>query len=167
MHSQCKVETRSAEDAVVNPDHSDSLEIRTFARLLRVLLQAEVPTTVVSSSFALCEELDWLELLLARLTPPSMDPGGLARPRQVVQRRLCGAPFDDVLGSTEQLQRFALRELRVAWFDLRRLLLLMKPLKLQLSCACEADLASFPYMSLAAAAQARQLQHASAKGNLT
>lgn len=43
-----------------------------------------------------------------------------ARPRQVVQRRLCGAPFDDVLGSTEQLQRFALRELRVAWFDLRR-----------------------------------------------
>lgn len=44
----------------------------------------------------------------------------LYRPRQVVQRRLCSAPFDDVEGSTEQLSSFALRNLRVMWFDLRR-----------------------------------------------
>eukprot|EP00913_Durusdinium_trenchii_P032096 g30056.t1 len=162
-----------AEDAVVNPDHSDSLEIRTFARLLRVLLQAYF----IDPALLAAAESDAEGARLAGAFAGPSDPSELVPVLhlafmeqspllQVVQRRLCGAPFDDVLGSTEQLQRFALRELRVAWFDLRRstctlkrgtppgtLLLLMKPLKLQLSCACEADLASFPYMSLAAAAQ--------------
>ncbi|CAK8990131.1 unnamed protein product [Durusdinium trenchii] len=167
-------------DAVVNPDHSDSLEIRTFARLLRVLLQAYFIDPALLAAAESDAEGARLAGAFAGPSDPSelvpvLQSGPLRRSLafmeqspllQVVQRRLCGAPFDDVLGSTEQLQRFALRELRVAWFDLRRstctlkrgtppgtLLLLMKPLKLQLSCACEADLASFPYMSLAAAAQ--------------
>lgn len=90
---------------------------------------------------------------------------------QVVQRRLCSAHFEDVEGSTEQLTHFALRALRVLWFDLRRstctlkripcdpqegttlLCLLMKPLKLQLCCDCDAELATFPYVRLACGAQ--------------
>ena len=46
------------------------------------------------------------------------DPCGSLR--QVVQRRLCSTVFEDVEGSTEQLTKFALRDLRVMWFDLRR-----------------------------------------------
>ena len=37
----------------------------------------------------------------------------------------------------------------------RLLCLLMKPLKLQLCCDCDAELASFPYVRLACGAQAR------------
>merc|ERR1740123_333409 len=39
---------------------------------------------------------------------------------QVVQSKLCAANFSDVEGSTENLAFFALRNMRVLWFDLRR-----------------------------------------------
>jgi len=39
---------------------------------------------------------------------------------QAVQSKLCAQRFDDIVGATEQLEEYALRNLRVLWFDLRR-----------------------------------------------
>jgi len=39
---------------------------------------------------------------------------------KVVQSKLCSQRFEDVVGATDQLSSFALRNLRVLWFDLRR-----------------------------------------------
>merc|ERR1711879_864239 len=39
---------------------------------------------------------------------------------QIVQSTLCKTPFSDITGSMGQLKAFALRNLRVLWFDLRR-----------------------------------------------
>jgi len=154
----------------------EALEIRNFSRLLRVLLQAyfidpallaaEAPREALAAgAFAGPSDPDEFVPILRsgplRRSLAFMEQSPLL---QVVQRRLCSAPFDDVEGSTEQLSSFALRNLRVMWFDLRRstctlkrssagtFLLLMKPLKLQLSCESEAELATFP-LTLSAGAQ--------------
>jgi len=95
---------------------------------------------------------------------------------QVVQSKLCAAQFDDVVGATEQLEAFALRNLRVLWFDLRRctstlkrescgakavgagganasVRLVLKNLRLCLVHDWEAKLATFPYLQLGGSSQ--------------
>eukprot|EP00929_Paragymnodinium_shiwhaense_P034381 TRINITY_DN18720_c0_g1_i2.p1 TRINITY_DN18720_c0_g1~~TRINITY_DN18720_c0_g1_i2.p1 ORF type:complete len:841 (-),score=189.37 TRINITY_DN18720_c0_g1_i2:9-2531(-) len=88
---------------------------------------------------------------------------------QVVQNRLCSAQFKDFQGSTKQLSLYALRNLRVLWFDLRRCtstlkrdpeavkarvqsghangVLVLKNLRLGLAHDWEATLGTFPYLS--------------------
>jgi hypothetical protein len=93
----------------------------------------------------------------------------------VVQSKLCATEFADVVGETEQLSLFALRNISVLWFDLRRCtstlkqdfgassdacppspggpgnssaVLVLRHLRLGLAPDWEAKLASFPYLSL-------------------
>lgn len=94
----------------------------------------------------------------------------------VVQSKLLAARFADVVGSTDQLSSFALRNLRVLWFDLRRCtstlkrapsstngetdtlpaaqsrittaMLVLRNLRLGLEHDWAATLATFPYFSL-------------------
>eukprot|EP00439_Symbiodinium_sp_Y106_P039241 s3759_g4.t2 len=168
--------------------HSDPspepVDIRVLARLARVLLQAFFMDPALLAAAAPGSDALAAGAFSGPSDPDEFVPisgsGPLRRSLafmeqspllQVVQRRLCSAHFEDVEGATEQLTHFALRALRVLWFDLRRstctlkripcdpqegtmlLCLLMKPLKLQLCCDCDAELASFPYVRLACGAQ--------------
>eukprot|EP00927_Polykrikos_kofoidii_P038095 TRINITY_DN32372_c0_g1_i1.p1 TRINITY_DN32372_c0_g1~~TRINITY_DN32372_c0_g1_i1.p1 ORF type:complete len:930 (-),score=166.19 TRINITY_DN32372_c0_g1_i1:213-3002(-) len=91
---------------------------------------------------------------------------------EVVQGRLCAATFQDVVGSSKQLSAFALRNIRVLWFDLRLCtctlkrdplvegaatalpaLLVLRNLRLRLAHDWEATLATFPYLSLGGGSQ--------------
>jgi len=88
---------------------------------------------------------------------------------QMVQSRLVAATFSDVQGSTGQLAFFAVRGMRVVWFDLRRctstlkrdlvqqeptatggaaVLLVLRNLRICLVHDWEARLATFPYLHL-------------------
>ncbi|CAE7019362.1 unnamed protein product [Symbiodinium sp. CCMP2456] len=170
------------------PAYSDAppepVDIRSLSRLARVLLQAFFMDPALLAAAGPGSDALAAGAFSGPSDPDEFVPisgsGPLRRSLafmeqspllQVVQRRLCSAHFEDVEGSTEQLTHFALRALRVLWFDLRRstctlkripcdpqegttlLCLLMKPLKLQLCCDCDAELATFPYVRLACGAQ--------------
>eukprot|EP00933_Yihiella_yeosuensis_P073311 TRINITY_DN8195_c0_g2_i1.p1 TRINITY_DN8195_c0_g2~~TRINITY_DN8195_c0_g2_i1.p1 ORF type:complete len:560 (+),score=71.11 TRINITY_DN8195_c0_g2_i1:506-2185(+) len=208
-----------ADDAAPEADSAASsnatpLDIRALGRVLRLILQAYFidPTILAARDDELsrARSSGWQEsgadvLLAGSFTGPS-DPGdfvpaGVGPLRrslafmeqspllQVVQQKLCTARFDDVEGSTNQLSSFAIRNLRVHWFDLRRststlkrasattsadlppaekkedqadysdrgtvtaLCLVLRHMKLALSCDYEADVATFPYLRFAGTAQ--------------
>lgn len=92
----------------------------------------------------------------------------------VVQSKLCATQFADVVGETDQLSHFALRNANVLWFDLRRCtstlkqsdagapdtagetsaLLVMRHLRLGLAPSWEAQLAKFPFLGLSGTSKA-------------
>lgn len=173
-------------------DISVNVDIKLLARILRKIIQAyfmdpeDVGTTDFDGMQATCSKDSLGDPTDIDDIVPVANSGPLLRSAvfmetsallQAIKRQLCAAPFADIESSSNQLEMYALRNLRLVWFDLRRctstlkhdleiqsdkpanamktlpLLLVMKNMRFRLAHEWEAKLGRFPYMHLSGNSQ--------------